>query len=819
MKIKKIITFLILIFCLFGCDKHDEPLLPNAAPAKPVKPVQPVKIKQELPSLLKKPSTTNVLPENNIQITGSVHFETGKAATGICVWAECFSHGDVFRVSFESYDGDGYRVDSSITKTDEEGNFVVNFPSNNLAFLIKAVAENYMPAALGPWSCADAPVNPLNIIIKDNGGRIVGTFSTADGTPLTNVTAEYLLWEDRSGFECKLFFEIDPDGSFISRPLPVGQQEIHFHSFGYKEQRKIVTIANETVTSLDVIFNPIAYNVITGIVVDATYTTPVENVQIKLVSSYNGRTNSPVTDENGIFWIKTDQYYAFLKLSHPYYAPFTKLIYFNKTPHPIIYMSRAATVITRVYDYNGAEVTNCEAYLASVPEKKKRRKRFQIFGKKDGNKTIITNIPTHLSPYRVVVFRPPESEWDALALSKIFNLEEGEAKEVDIFLKPPAWLELEFLQKVNIKDVNIHVGRITNGDGTRYSSFGNKSFEVIDKKWWTKLFPGEVTGKKWQAKLFPGNFSVTVDYLDDRVLRTNIVLTSFKTFYLPVIINNAYWNGVIKGEVYDTWGNPVECSAQAWQAGITDENPYKSYNPKTASKSELEKRKRWEQTKRYRSCIDFSHKFCIEKLNPDELYDLNVSIRGARTNLFIKAVSPNGPPFKFIVPNMYRITGRIIARNGKPLQVRTWAGDREFESVGELIFPPLPAGTHKLSIMPKDYVQIIKIVTITDDDVDLGEIIAEKNSITISGRAVDQAGKPIPTCYIQFSSKTGAIWSFGVTDEDGKFVLEGLPPNKEMKLKISSYDDGNPQKSFNKIIGPFYQEKIDLGDIEVNVNE
>ena len=813
--LKLAISFFIL--CLFGCSKQDDMPFPKTPPLKSPSSVCAAKTNRALPLQSDKSPITNVLPENNIQIIGSVHYESGKAATGVFVWAECFPHENMRRMYLESYDGDGNRVKSSITRTDEKGNFVVNFPSNNLDFLIKAVAENYMPVTDGPWSCANPPANPLDLIIKDTGGRIAGTFSTADGTPLTNVTAKYLVWEDRSGYECKLSLEIDPDGSFISKPLAVGQQEINFHSFGHNEQRKIVTIAKETLTSLDIIFNPIPFNIITGIVVDATYTTPVENVQVTLGSYYMGKTNSPVTDENGHFWIKTDQYYANIKLSHPYYAPFTQLIYFNKTPQPILYMSCAATVITRIYDYNGLEVTNCEAYLASVSESNKTLRSVHIFGKKEENKTIITNIPTHLSPYRVVVYRPPATEWNALSLSKMFKLEEGETREFDVFLKPPAWLELNFLQKVNTEDVNIHVSRITNGEGSRFSSFANNSFEVTDKKWWAKLFPGEVTGKKWRAELFPGNFQVTVDYLDDRVLGTNIVLTSLETFYLPVIIFNAYWNGVIKGEVYDMRGNPLECHAYAWQTGITDENPYKSYNPKTASERVLENEKRWKQTKRYQSCIDFSHKFRIEKLNTDDRYDLSVSVRGAHTNFFIKAIAPNGPPIKLIAPNMYRVTGRIIDENGKPLQVETWDQIREFESVGELIFSPLPAGTHKLSIMPKDHVQIIKKVTITDDDVDLGEIIAKKG-ITISGRVVDQSGQPVSMCYIQFLSKTGAIWSYGVTEENGKFVQRGSSPNEYIELEISNYAN-DYSKKFRKTIGPFNHEKVDIGDIEVNVNE
>jgi len=375
------LTIFIFILCLFGCSKQDELPFPKTPPLKSPASAYAAKTNRALPLQSDKSLITNVLSENNIQIVGSVHFESGKAATGVFVWAECFPHEDMCRIYLESYDGDGNRVKSSITKTDEEGNFVVNFPSNNLDFLIKAVAENYMPVTDGPWPCANAPVNPLDLIIKDTGGRIAGTFSTADGNPLTNITAEYLIYENRHGYECKLSLEIDPDGSFISKPLSVGQQEINFHSFGHNEQRKIVTIAKETLTSLDVIFNPIPFNIITGMVVDATYTTPVENVQVTLGSYYMGKTNSPVTDENGHFWIKTDQYYANIKLSHPYYAPFTQLIYFNKTPHPILYMSCAATVITRVYDYNGAAETNCETYLASVSESNKTVRSIHIFGK------------------------------------------------------------------------------------------------------------------------------------------------------------------------------------------------------------------------------------------------------------------------------------------------------------------------------------------------------------------------------------------------------------------------------------------------------
>ncbi len=818
MLIKKLkLAIFIFILCLFGCSKQDELPFPKTPPLKSPASAYAAKTNRALPLQSDKSSITNVLTGNIIQIIGSVHFESGKVATGVFVWAECFPREDMCRMFLESYDGDGNRVKSSITRTDEEGNFVVNFPSNNLDFLIKAVAENYMPVTDGPWSCANAPTDPLDLIIKDTGGRIAGTFSTADGTPLTNVTAEYLVRENGHGYECKLSLEIDPDGSFISKPLSVGQQEINFHSFGQNEQRKIVTIAKETLTSLDVIFDPILFNIITGIVVDATYTTPVENVQITLGSYYMGKTNSPMTDENGVFWIKTDQYYANIKLSHPDYAPFKQLIYFTQTPHPILYMSCAATVITRIYDYNGLEVTNCEAYLASVSESNKTLRSVHIFGKKEENETIITNIPPHLSPYRVVVYRSPATKWEALSLSKMFKLEEGETREFDIFLKPPAWLELNFLQKVNTKDVNIHVSQITNRKGNRFSSFVNNSFEVTDKKWWTKLFPGEVTGKKWQAELFPGKFHVTVDYLDDRVLGTNIVLTSLKTFYLPVIIFNAYWNGVIKGEVYDLRGNPLECHAYAWQTGITDENPYKSYNPNTVSESFLENEKRWKQTKHYQSCISFSHKFSIEKLNPDDRYDLSVSVRGAHTNFFLKGIAPNGPPIKLIAPNMYRVTGRIIDENGKPLQVKTRDNSREFESVGELIFSPLPAGTHKLSIMPKDHVQIIKKVTITDDDVDLGEIVAKKG-ITVSGRVVDQSGKPVSRCRIRFSSKTGTRWAYGKTDENGKFVQQGSSPDQHIELEISNYAD-DYRKKLCKTIGPFDQEKVDIGDIEVNVDE
>jgi len=309
-----------------------------------------------------------------------------------------------------------------------------------------------------------------------------------------------------------------------------------------------------------------------------------------------------------------------------------------------------------------------------------------------------------------------------------------------------------------------------------------------------------------------------VEYFNECVLDTNIVLTSWETLYLSVTVRNQDWNGVIEGEVYDLRGNPVECYAEAWLTGITDENPFGSYNPKTVSKSFIENMKQWRKTKHYFSCIDFSHKFSIERLNLDDQYDLRVGVRGAKTNFFLKAIAPNCPSLKFIAPNMYHVTGRIIDENGTPLQVKTWADSRDFESVGELILPPLHAGTYKLSIMPKDHIWMIKEITITDDDVDLGEIVAKKG-ITVSGRVVDQSGKPVSRCRIRFSSKTGARWADGKTDDNGKFVQHGLPPDQQIELKFSNSPYDNYKMRLRKTIGPFNQEKVNIGDIEVNVNE
>ena len=769
--------------------------------------------------------TTNNLIDNIIQVAGSVHFASGKVATGIFVWAECFPHGEMCRMFLESRDGEN-RIDSSKTKTDEEGNFVVSFPSNKMEFLVKAVAKGYLPAATGSWLCANAPVNPLELVIKDDGGRIAGTFSTVDGNPLTNVAAEYLIVENLGGYGCNLSLEIDADGSFISEPLPVGHHEIQFNSFGLGSQRKDITIAKETLTSIDVIFNPILFNIITGIVVDATYTTPVENVQVTLDSYYRGKTNSPITDKNGIFWIKTELGSAKIHLSHSNYAPFTQLIFFDNTPHPILYMSHAATVIARVYDCNGLEETNCEAFVESVLPSDNVVGTYCVFGKKNDNVTIITNVPALLAPYHVVVRQPSSTRYASLALSEQFTLKEGETKEVDIFLEPPTWLEIDFTHTVNTENVFIEIHNIDKNIKDYYT-FWKNSFQVDGIQWCKYLSFNplklksereNVSGKNWRARMVPGKYRVSVRHFNDNVLDTNIVLTSWETSYLPVAVRNPDWNGVIEGEVNDLRGNPLECYTTAWLTGITDENPFGSYNPKTVSKSFLENRERWKKTKHYYSCISDSHKFRIERLNPDDRYDLEVSIRGAHTNLFLKAIAPNGPLLKLIAPNMYRVTGRIIDENGTPLHVKTWIDSREFESVGELVFPPLLAGTHKLSIMPKNHVWMIKEITITDDDVDLGEIIAKKG-ITVSGRVVDQSGKPVSRCNIHFSSKKKTLWLFGRTDANGKFVQRGLPPDQHIELNISNSPYDDYKMRLRKTIGPFEQEDVNLGDIEIKISD
>ena len=495
-------------------------------------------------------------------------------------------------------------------------------------------------------------------------------------------------------------------------------------------------------------------------------------------------------------------------------------------------MSRAATVIARVYDCNGLEETNCEVFVESVFASNSVVVANYIFGKKNENVTIITNIPALLSPYHIVVRRPNSSRYASLALSEQFTLKEGETKEVDIFLEPPTWLELEFSQTVNTENIYIYIANIDKHikdyhySHIDYYSFYKNSFLVDGIQWCKRLLFNplkskskykNVSGKNWRAKLVPGKYNVRVRHFDESVLNTNIVLTSWETSYLPVTVRNPDWNGIIEGEVYDHRGNPLKCSAYAWLTGITDGDPSGSYNPNTVSKSVLDNKKRWRNTKHYYSRIHESHKFSIEKLNPDDQYDLIVGVRGAKTNFFLKAIAPNGPPLKLIAPNMYRVTGKIIDENGKPLRVKTWIDNQEFNSIGEIVFPPLLAGTHKLSIMPKNHVWMIKEITITDDDVDLGEIVAKKG-ITVSGRIKDESDKPFSKCYIMFSSKTVGCWAFCKIDENGEFVQNGLPPDEHIKLHIRFLNDDYKMKS-RKIIGPFDKEKVDIGDIEVKISE
>ncbi|MCX7003783.1 MAG: carboxypeptidase regulatory-like domain-containing protein, partial [bacterium] len=126
----------------------------------------------------------------------------------------------------------------------------------------------------------------------------------------------------------------------------------------------------------------------------------------------------------------------------------------------------------------------------------------------------------------------------------------------------------------------------------------------------------------------------------------------------------------------------------------------------------------------------------------------------------------------------------------------------------------------ELDIRVDGYLPERRSVTISDHDVDLGDILMVNKGLKITGTVVDKSGKPLANVHIYAygsiaqqdpnSSPLHFVSNDSISDEEGHFQWSGIQPNAQFSIHISS------QRSTKELqkAGPFSTD-ADLGAIVV----
>jgi len=411
--------------------------------------------------------------------------------------------------------------------------------------------------------------------------------------------------------------------------------------------------------------------------------------------------------------------------------------------------------------------------------------------------TLFSNVPVHISPVTAYAcgmdgcdtaqraFGAAYGREDAnMARSEPLALTPGAVATTLLVLPPRGMLEILFAQPVKRDRIGIACRSAASNES--YRAFDDHHFVFETQRAWINSMP---TG------CYAIDIRKTSGYRINDVpyLKTNVTITADAPVQLYVN-NVSNDTGTIEGTVTVDGVPMANCMPRAM---ITSSTPGE------------------QRVMQYGA--GYQGHFLIEGLDPQLRYDVWLSpFTIPSTDIVITAVAPNGPPLSINLPAAYRITGRVVDADNQALE---WINPLFNEkNMGEFSFFPVYPCTFELPIQVDGYLTERRSVTISDHDVDLGDIVMQKG-LTITGTVVDKHGKPLANVFFNVhgrippqESDTSAHYFGGdcFSDEEGHVQCSGVQPGAQFSINV-----GTERKTKEvKTVGPFSTD-TDLGVIVV----
>lgn len=701
-------------------------------------------------------------------VSGRVQFASGVPIPNAYVWAE---HIDKNTYSSQkTRKSRGRPIRRALCRSDKNGIFAFGCIPPSRPFVIKAAVQEFPAIYAGPWDEVDTPPEFIELVMTNDLCRLIGQFKNMHDEPITNVTCEARLDYNRN----ETILDIDEEGNYVSEYLLPGKYNIKFEAPTYHEERFSVLLNKNENKLMDVIFRSLP--VITCVVKDIETKRPIENVRIKKGRSDNNTYISDKTDENGMFFVLSQD--CNLTLTHPDYATH-RMHLSNRTKSETlktVFLSKPADVRVSVYDNTGALAKNQPVYLVHNNDDSDDFYRFSynyitdVINAEDGT-CLFTNVPTHYSQLLAIV---RGDFYNVASHSEPFKPKPYTINDVVIYLAPEGALKINFSEPVSIEDSSCII--------EYRRQYGSSATQLFMKK----------NEKEWYAsQLKTGKFYLTVIVKNHHTIYTNVFIHPNETTILRIDYSKN--NGVISGSVRYADGSPADC-----------------YLLCKANESHFTFRNEYQHTK--------NGVFAFHELDPNLKYTISTSSSSKHgSKNLAENISPNGPPLALVISNIYSVSGRVCVNDEsvKRIEGTIKIGTRRnsLNSDGTFVFQNYEPGKYDIIIIVKGYVTYKDECEIIANNLDLGTIILTEKEVVIKGRLLEDNGTPAKNELVSINmpeENNIDTSANGFTDESGCFRIEKLPPDTPLELHVS-YSKTHTKTT--KQIGPFSEGTTDIGDI------
>ena len=673
------------------------------------------------------------------KINGIVLFKNSRQpVTNARVWIEATSRKN--RNDIGSFLKKGLiKVPASHKRTLADGTFSIAGIPSHTPFIVACTPDMYPSGHAGPFTDAESVPNWVEIIIPDEGSRIVGRFTDAENNPVTNVLAKRTVQISRNNnnftvqTETPIHLSIDDTGDYMSELLNPGLYTVTFSSDRHLSEQRKVTLGKNSLEFLDIVFKYGRSGVaITGIVVDVETAIPVPDASITIKYGINNtgpkETMYTNTDSSGSFVIQCFNT-VLASVSHPDYMQ--EKIYFKAYQCEncvTVSLFKSSPVYIHIRDSSGKPCSwdNLWMYTGTSGTQLSQIKKLSE------GEYVTYAIPPDSKKYYVAL---QTRTYQKVCQSSYFTVTPGIENHVNVTIPDFGSLHCIFSAPIDVCSTHLNLRKINNTNPILPFDFYKTVADSLDVNY---LEEGT-----YRLTCTPGICSPS---------STNITITADETTFVHITVATQYIAS-IHGKVITPDGQPLRVGAKIKNIHSSATIP----------------------------CGEFLFNY----LDPQQEYDVSIDVL-LITNIVLSGVKPSTNDIIIVVDNVFKLTGRLVDRSGKPLNgtVRI-PGSSYFTTTalqdGEFL---LSAGSGAFSLLFEipDYNDFSTNVVVRNEDVDLGEIIISDKGRSITGTVFLPDNTPADDCqvflYLGRNTFRG-VW----TDTNGRFVFKNMPDTVEFTLK------------------------------------
>jgi len=594
------------------------------------------------------------------------------------------------------------------------------------------------------------------------GGWIMVCATNVAGAPLGALQAWCKSADDQRGALTPMPPPV-MDAAQYTWPVPrEGLYHFYFKASGHVLAREYDAVWLGQTTTLAAVFEPIGANarVITGVVLDALTRQPLAGVALRDASAkafYTVTEWTPRTDTAGTFRIVLGANTLSLRFTQAaYLAGFAVFHARQQATNMVVCLAPPAQLRIMALHADGTPVSNATAVVSGTTCSTKEM---------PNGTAVFSNLPAGVALNYVL-----QRDDRTLIGGAIAALAPHSSTNVMVQLQRPGRLLLRFSELIpsNAFGASVCVAcelvteRQKGSPPLRLSgNYASRDFVAHNEMWVL-------------AGLVPATYLVRIHGTNAVALSTNVVVCSAGDTFLDLCAG-ANSIGAIAGIVDDGTTTPKTFSVRV----LCNDMPH--------IVTTID--------------VDDTNVFCVAGLDLQRAYDLHVSVvRGLSiTNLVVVNVRPNSAPVRIVLNRTYVVRGTVVDQHGAPvkLTIEHWGQPLlHAEPKGRFVYGPVSAGTCRLSLRAEGYAPYLQDVVIEQADVDLG-VITLTRGITISGRVLDDRGKPCPDAEVavvsmpcaSFSDLMQSVIAGSNVDADGYFCASNVTPGVRCSVAAGLGDE------------------------------